>query len=153
MAYLLDLFTPEHGLASERLARPSLPFANGINTWRSSESGATTISSVTSLVCRDGAVWLQAESEAYHEDSPLHDELSPFTVHAKVKPIVMLDPESSIPIYDDEVWSTLSMTSQHTRETPVWTGFSERPSMNLRRATAVTSSNCSSNSRQTQELP
>ncbi len=66
---------------------------------------------------------LQAESEAYHDDSPLHDDLSPFTVHVKVRPIVMLDPESSIPIYDDEVWSTLSITNRHTRGTPVWTGF------------------------------
>ena len=66
---------------------------------------------------------LQAESEAYHDGSPIHDDLDPFTVRFRVKPIVMLEPESAIPIYDDKVWSRLTITNQYKRGTPFWTGF------------------------------
>ena len=68
-------------------------------------------------------VCLQAESEAYHDDSSIHDDLDPFTVRFKVNPLVMLDPELAIPIRDDQVWSTLTITSKFEKGTPHWTGF------------------------------
>ena len=66
---------------------------------------------------------LQAESEAYHDDSSIHDDLDPFTVRFKVKPLVMLDPETAIPIRDDQVWDSLTITNQFEKGTPHWTGF------------------------------
>ena len=66
---------------------------------------------------------MQAESDAYYDDSPIHDDLTPFTVRFKVKPIVMLEPELAIPIYDDRVWSTLTITNQYERGHSSWTGF------------------------------
>ena len=66
---------------------------------------------------------MQAESEAYQDDSPIHEDLDPFTVRFKVKPIVVLEPELAIPIYDDRVWSTLTITNQYERGHRFWTGF------------------------------
>ena len=123
MAYLLDLFTPETWAAFREVGATVTAFRE-----RPQRLAEQRISPGDYFVCYLTRLsrWcgvLQAESEAYHDDNPLHDDLSPFTVQVKVKPIVMLDPESAIPIYDDEVWSTLSITNQHTRGTPVWTGF------------------------------
>ena len=70
---------------------------------------------------------LQVESEAYDDDSPIHEEFAPYTVRFKVKPIVILENEKAIPIYDDEVWNTLTLTNQHTQRTSLWTGFFRGP--------------------------
>ena len=66
---------------------------------------------------------LQAESEAYYDDSPIHDDLDPFTVRFKVKPIVVLEPESAVPIRDEKVWSALTITNRYESGHPYWTGF------------------------------
>ena len=123
MAYLLDLFTPETWAAFREVGSTITAFRDRHQHLAEQRvrRGDYFVCYLTRLSRWCGV--LQAESEAYYDDSPLHDELSPFTVHVKVKPVVMLDPESSIPIYDDDVWSTLSITNQHTRGTPVWTGF------------------------------
>ncbi len=66
---------------------------------------------------------LQVQSEAYDDDSPRFDGPDPFTVRFRVEPTVILEPESSIPIHEDEVWSKLSITNQHERGSSHWTGF------------------------------
>ena len=66
---------------------------------------------------------LKVESEVYYDDSPVHDDPDPFTVRFKVEPIVILNPESAIPIYDDEVWNKLSITKQYQKGQRGWTGF------------------------------
>ena len=123
MAYLLDLFTPETWAAFREIGTTVTAFRE-----RHQHLAEQRVSQGDYFVCYLTRLsrWcgvLQAESEAYYDDSPLHDELSPFTVHVKVKPIVILDPESAIPIYDDDVWDTLSITSQHRKGTRSWTGF------------------------------
>ncbi len=66
---------------------------------------------------------LEAEAESYFDTSPIRPELDAFPVRCKVKPIVLLEPESAIPIQDDEVWKALTITNQYEREHPYWTGF------------------------------
>ena len=66
---------------------------------------------------------LRVESDAYDDDSPIYGDPDPFTVRFRVKPIVVLEPEMSIPIYDDEVWSTLTLTNRYERGHSDWTGF------------------------------
>ena len=66
---------------------------------------------------------LQVQSEAYDDDSPRFDGPDPFTVRFRVEPTVILEPESSIPIHEDEVWSKLSITNQYERGSSHWTGF------------------------------
>ena len=66
---------------------------------------------------------LQVESDAYLEEEPDQDALAPFVVRFKVKPIVTLNAEKAIPIHDDEIWNTLTLTKEHKRGTSRWTGF------------------------------
>ncbi len=123
MSYFLSLYTPE--------------------TWTSfCETGATIAGfrkrhrSLAGERVREGDIFLcyltrlsrwceilQVQSEAYDDDSPRFDGPDPFTVRFRVEPIVTLEPESSIPIHEDEVWSNLSITSQYERGSSHWTGF------------------------------
>jgi len=47
----------------------------------------------------------------------------PYTVRFRVQPLVMLEPEFAIPIHDDEIWNTLTITKEHDKRQPRWTGF------------------------------
>ena len=123
MKYLLDLFTPE--------------------TWRAfQENGATVTgfrerhSQLAHERVRGGDVFLcyltqvsrwcgvlEVESEAYSDDRPIFENPDPFTVRFKVKPVVMLEPSLAVPIYDDRVWNTLTVTKPYEKRTRSWTGF------------------------------
>ncbi len=123
MRYFLDLCTPETWLAFREAGATVTGFRERHRRLASERvsQGDIFLCYLTRLSRWCGA--LQAESEAYHDDSPIHDDLDPFTVRFRVKPIVMLEPESAIPIYDDKVWSRLTITNQYKRGTPSWTGF------------------------------
>ena len=123
MAYFLELFTPETWSAFREIGATVTGFRE--RHWRLASErvsqGDIFLCYLTRLSRWCGV--LQVESEAYRDDSPIHDHLNPFTIRFKVKPVVMLEPESAIPIYDDSVWSTLTITNQHMKGTSVWTGF------------------------------
>ena len=123
MAYFLDLFTPETWQAFRETGATVTGFRERhLRSARERvKEGDIFLCYLTRLSRWCGV--LQAESEAYHDESPIHDELDPFTVRFKVKPLVMLDPELAIPIRDDQVWSTLTITNQYEKGTPYWTGF------------------------------
>ncbi|MCY4436410.1 MAG: hypothetical protein OXE05_03655 [Chloroflexi bacterium] len=123
MAYILDLFTPETWLAFRGNGATVTGFRE-----RHSRLASERVSQGDVFLCYLTRLsrWcgvLQAETEAYHDDSPLLDDPDPFTVRFKVKPIVILDPESAIPIYDDKVWEKLTVTKQHEKGTSSWTGL------------------------------
>ena len=123
MGYFLDLFTPETWRAFRESGATVTGFRDrhwGLASERVSQ-GDYFLCYLTRLSRWCGL--LQAESQAYHDKSSIREELDPFPVRFKVKPIVLLDFESAIPIYDDRVWSTLTMTNQHKRGTRSWTGF------------------------------
>jgi hypothetical protein len=43
-------------------------------------------------------------------------------IRFNVKPLMLLQPETSVPIFDDEVWRTLSSTRDFEPGTSGWTG-------------------------------
>ena len=73
---------------------------------------------------------LQVESDLFVDHSPIYEDPDPFTIRFRVKPIIMLDPESAVPIHEDRVWRALTMTKRHDQTTSHWTGFF-RGSLNL----------------------
>ena len=123
MRYFLDLFTPETWLAFRETGATVTGFRQQHQRLASERvsQGDIFLCYLTRLSRWCGA--LQAESDAYYDDSPIHDDLDPFTVRFNVKPIVILEPELAIPIYDDRVWSTLTITNQYERGHRSWTGF------------------------------
>ncbi|MDE2990538.1 MAG: hypothetical protein OXU21_05645 [Chloroflexota bacterium] len=122
MAYFLDLFTPETWLAFRENGATVTGFRE--RHWRQANrvsEGDIFLCYLTRLSRWCGV--LRAESAAYRDNSPIRDELDEFTVRFKVTPIVILDSESSIPIQDNSVWNTLTITNQHEKGTTSWTGF------------------------------
>jgi len=123
MAYFLDLFTPETwqqfrengaGVTGFRVRHQRM--AN-----ERVKPGDLFICYLTRLSRWCGV--LRVESSAYIDDSPIYGEPDPFVVRFKVKPAVALDPECAIPIHSDEVWGELTMTREHAKNHPGWTGF------------------------------
>ncbi len=122
MTYFLDLFTPETWLAFLESGATVTGFRE--RQWQQANrvsEGDIFLCYLTRLSRWCGI--LRAESTAYRDNSPIRDELNEFTVRFKVKPIVTLDFESSIPIHDDKIWNELSITNQHEKGTTSWTGF------------------------------
>ena len=123
MAYFLDLCTPETWLAFREAGATVAGFRErhrSLAVERVSQ-GDIFLCYLTRLSRWCGV--LQAESDAYSDDSPRHGDLDPFTVRFRVKPIVVLEPELAIPIHDDKVWSKLTITNQYERGHRFWTGF------------------------------
>ena len=123
MAYFLDLFTPGNmaGIPRDRRYCHRLSGTSSSFGARASKGRRYLLCYLTRLSRWCGV--LQAESEAYHDDSPIHDELEPFTVRFKVKPLVTLDPELAIPIRDDQVWDSLTITNQFEKALRIGLGF------------------------------
>lgn len=122
MAYFLDLFTPETWQAFREAGETVTGFRE-----RQNRSARERVNEGDIFLCYLTRLkrWcgvLQVESEVYHDQSPIFDDPDPFVVRFNVKPIVVLNPESAIPIYDDNVWSTLTTTRKHQKGTSVWTG-------------------------------
>ena len=130
MKYLLDLFTPDTWRAFRQRGADVTGFRERQRRLASERvrKGDIFICYLTRVSRWCGV--LQVESGLYSDDSPYFDAPDPFTVRFKVKPIVVLEPESAIPIRDDEVWNTLSVTRQYDKAESRWTGFF-RGSLNM----------------------
>ncbi len=130
MAYLLDLFTPETWLAFREAGATVTGFRERHRRLAGERvrQGDIFLCYLTRLSWWCGV--LEAESEAYYDTSHIRDELNDFPVRFKVKPIVILEPESAIPIRDEKVWNALTITNRYERGHPYWTGFF-RGSLNL----------------------
>ena len=122
MAYFLDLFKPEVWSAFREMGGTVTGFRERQRRMAERiQPGDIFLCYVTRLSRWSGV--LQAETEAYIDDSHIHDEYVLFTVRFQVKPIVILELDESIPIYDDKVWNTLTITNQYTKGKSGWTGF------------------------------
>ena len=123
MAYILDLFTPETWQAFCDTGSRVTGFRERQRRLASErvKEGDIFLCYLTRLSRWCGA--LEVESEAYLGEAPIFEDPDPFTVRFNVKPIVVLDPELAIPVYDDVVWSNLSITKTYTKGTRSWTGF------------------------------
>ena len=123
MAYFLDLFTPETWRAFRETGASVTGFRE-----RHRRLAGERVSQGDIFLCYLTRLsrWcgvLQAKSDAYYDDSPIHEDLDPFTVRFRVEPIVVLEAELAIPIFDDRVWSRLTITNQYERGHRFWTGF------------------------------
>ena len=66
---------------------------------------------------------LEIESEAFYDETPRFGTDDPYPVRFNVKPVVILSPESAIPIHHPQVWQALSITNQLEPGDHYWTGF------------------------------
>jgi hypothetical protein len=110
MAYLLNLFTPEtwsafreHGADTsgfrkrhQRVAREQV------------KPGDVFLCYLVRLSRWCGV--LKIDSEVFYDDVPIFGDPDPFCVRFKVKPVVVLAPEQAIPIFENDVWTGLSIT-------------------------------------------
>ena len=123
MAYFLDLFAPETWHSFREFGATMTGFRERYKRLAGDRvsDGDIFLCYMTSLSRWCGV--LQAESEVPDDYGPIPDFLSPYPVRFKVKPIAVLDPETAVPIQDDEVWDALSITNQFNKGYPYWTGF------------------------------
>ena len=124
MAYFLDLFTPETWSNFQRTTEASVTGFRERQRRMAEErvrKGDIFLCYLTRLSRWCGV--LEVKSEAYYDDSPIHDDPDPFTVRFRVEPIAILLPEHAVPIFEDEIWSNLSITNRYERGHRFWTGF------------------------------
>jgi len=123
MAYFLDLFTPEtwasflnHGaqvsgfrarqrrMAHEKI-KPSdifLCYLVRLSRW----CGA-----------------LQVDSMAFEDNAPIFSDPDPFVIRFRVRPLVTLEAERAVPIFEPEIWNQLTETRGSARGSSGWTGY------------------------------
>jgi len=66
---------------------------------------------------------LEANSQAYKNRSPLfYVSNDPFLIRFQVKPIVWLEKDYTIPIYEERIWDKLSFTRGRKKHSYTWTG-------------------------------
>ncbi|HXA25649.1 MAG TPA: hypothetical protein VNW90_25500 [Acetobacteraceae bacterium] len=109
MAFFLDLFTPEtwqgfrtHGASVSGFRERQLATANRI------KPGDTFLCYLVRLSRWCGA--LEITSPTFMDTTPIFSDPDPFIVRFNVRPIVALDPEYAIPIFDDRIWNSLEET-------------------------------------------
>ena len=123
MAYILDLFTPETWKAFCESDRKITGFRQRHYSLAKSrvKSGDIFICYLTRLSRWCGILKVKSGPEV--DDSPILDNPDPYVVRFQVEPVVMLEPHFAIPVEEDEVWNTLSITKQYKPGTRGWTGF------------------------------
>ena len=123
MQYCLDLFTPAtwkafcHSGAQVTGFRPRQRRIANERVKR----GDVFLCYLTRLSRWCGA--LRVLSDMYEDCTPLFSDPDPFTVRFRVEPIVSLEPKFSVPIHDENVWSTLTITRDYEKGSSQWTGF------------------------------
>ena len=122
MNYYLDLFSPETYEAFSKSSR-------GISGFRTRQTkAARRIQPGDRFLCYMTRVsrWigvLEVTSDAFNDDTPIfYPQDDPFILRFKVKPIVWLQKENTVPIHEDEIWNRLSATKDHSKTSKTWTG-------------------------------
>lgn len=122
MNYYIDLFSP---ITYERFSKSDRTIS-GFRIHQKSQ--AERIHPGDKLVCYMTKLsrWvgvLEVLSEAFEDNTPIFSEQSdPFTIRFKVRPIVWLDSELTIPIHEDRIWKVLSFTKDLDKNSIAWTG-------------------------------
>ena len=109
MAYFLDLFTPEtlssfreHGAKISGFRYRQRRAAQQI------KEGDIFLCYLVRLSRWFGV--LRINSSVFVDDEPIFQEPDPFVIRFEVEPIVLLEPEYSLPMKDDRIWGALSET-------------------------------------------
>jgi len=122
MAHYLDLFSPETYEAFNRSDQSVSGFR------KRQEKTAAKIHPGDRLICYMTRMsrWigiLEVTSDSFVANGPLfYTEGDPFVVRFKVRPVVWLPKEHTIPIHDDRVWEGLSFTRGCDKNSSAWTG-------------------------------
>ena len=122
MAYFIDLFSPETYDAFKRSTRDISGFR------QRHKRLAERIGPHDIFVCYMTRLsrWfglLEVTEGPFVDDKPIFvPENDPFVVRFRVRPLVWLDVDKSIPIHDDEIWNGLSFTRTLERGSTAWTG-------------------------------
>lgn len=66
---------------------------------------------------------LEVESGPFEDDTPRFGATDPYPIRFNVKPVVILNTESAVPIRDPQVWPALTITNRLEPGNPYWTGF------------------------------
>ncbi|MGH6718089.1 MAG: hypothetical protein ACREER_02130, partial [Alphaproteobacteria bacterium] len=72
---------------------------------------------------------LRNTSKAFRDTSPIFDDPDPFVWRFKVEPLAALDPLHAVPIFDDRVWTTLSLTKGQEKGARGWAAAYFRASL------------------------
>lgn len=123
MNYFLDLFSPATWNAFCRSGGEVTGFRSSQQRIANEHvrQGDVLLCYLTRLSRWCGA--LRVESDMYLDSQPIFADPDPFTVRFNVAPIVVLQPEYAIPIHDDSVWPSLSITKSFDKSRSTWTGF------------------------------
>jgi len=122
VAYFVDLFSPETYEAFRHSSREVSGFRLRQKTI------AARINAGDVFVCYMARLsrWfgiLEVINGPYIDDEPIFmPEGDPFVVRFRVRPLIVLDPEKSIPIHDREIWEALSFTRRLAQDSLAWTG-------------------------------
>lgn len=122
MAYYIDLFSPETYGAFTSSDRTISGFR------MRQQSIAATVKPGDKLICYMTKLsrWvgvLEVVSDYFLDDTPIFlPTEDPFRVRFRVRPLVWLAPEKSIPIQHDVCWEHLSFTQELVRGSSGWTG-------------------------------
>jgi len=122
MAYYLDIFSPETYEAFSRSPKDITGFRAGqAHLAARVKPGDKLICYMTKLSRLVGV--LEVVSDSFQDTTPLfYEEDDPFVIRFKVKPLVWLEKEKSIPIREDIVWNKLSFTKDYPKVGSKWTG-------------------------------
>lgn len=122
MRYYLDLFTPETWAAFRK-------HGGEISGFREKQrKSAERIEPGDIFLCYLVRVsrWcgvLQITSKNFTDTTPIFLDPDPFVVRFRVKPLITLDLEQSIPMLDESVWSQVSFTEGIKRGVVGWAQF------------------------------
>lgn len=119
MAFYLNLFTPEtwntflqNGGEISGFAKRQRTAAGRI------KPGGIFLCYLVHLSRWCGA--LEITSKVFDDNTPIFFNPDPFVVRFRVKPIVTLKPEISLPIFEDHIWNSLSETKEVEKGTKGW---------------------------------
>jgi predicted RNA-binding protein len=136
MAFYLDLFSPETYEAFSSSDRQISGFRpNQRVAAQKIKRGDKLICYMTKLSRWIGI--LQVVEGPFEDDTPiLFPESDPFIIRFRVKPIVWLPKENTLPIHLDEIWNALTFTKGQDRSTSTWTGKLRAPNKTHERGTS-----------------
>ncbi len=122
MNYFTDLFTPETWSKFRE-------HGGGVSGFPKRQQGTAEQIVAGDLLCcyvTRLSRWcgvLEVTSSVYIDSSPIFMEPDPYVVRFKVRPLVMLDFELAIPIFDDALWPRLSITRDIPLKAFGWAQF------------------------------
>lgn len=122
MTYYTDLFSPETYEAFSRSTQDVSGFRHHQEAWaKKIQVGDKLVCYMTRLGRWVGV--LEVLTPYFIDDSPLfYPENDPFVVRFKVRPVVWLEKDKTVPIRESSVWDTLSFTKGARPDTSTWTG-------------------------------